>query len=573
MRESITTRPLERRKRPSLLPVFEPARADQSEVFDDLGDLEGVEPDASPAMGLGLAPTSTLTSLDGPHVGRQFGLATTCLVGRSPYNHVVLDDGRISRQHAKLSPEDGGFAVQDLESSNGTFVNDQKVERRTLCAGDVVRFGPFRFRFDAQASAAVDLARPSREVSRIAELSRLAQLEDAERKLRNLYTFVHAISATLHQTELLDLIVENLLEVFPCAELVAIYMLDPATTRMIPMRILARDRGDIPADFGKSMHLEDVAASSAGLAMHAPMLHGAGVLGVLQVRVREGAALSQGDLDLLNALAVHAALALTSSRMHQESLARERLAQDLVLAERIQRSFLPISLPAIEGVTFAADYEPAYSVGGDFYDVFAQGPGRVGIIVGDVSGKGVSAALLMARVSSDLRAAMMREPTDPATALDVVNKSICVRNQHDIFVTAICISIDVASRTATIASAGHLPPYVRRHRDGELVRVDDGASMPLGLFEDVQYHSTRLTLGPLDTLVLCTDGITEATSERSVQFGFDGMEQTLRMAGSSPSEICDRLLAAVRAHVGAAPQYDDLTLVVCGMDDTGAALA
>lgn len=554
-----------------------------------------------------------LVALDGGLSGRRFALDTTFLVGRGPYNHVVIDDVRISRQHAKISPEAGGVAVHDLNSANGTFVNDEQVQRRELYPGDVVRFGPFRFRFEGDPDTEISIARPTRRAPRVEELTRpgfeaptkivgavdasmvlkpgLVELEDADRKLRTLYTFVHAISATLDQTELLDLIVKNLLDVYPAAQLAAIYMLDRETKRMEPMRLLMRDRRDVPEALVQpmppelqfeivqkgratlsapmSLSFEEESPTAAGLLMHAPMLHGSGVLGVLNVRAREGSAFAQSDLDLFTALSVHAALALTSARMHQESLARERLAQDLMLAQQIQKSFLPIALPVLEGITFAADYEPAYTIGGDFYDVFWQAPGRIGVIVGDVSGKGVSAALLMARVSSDLRAAMLREHGDPATALDIVNKSICGRGQHDIFVTAICLSIDVASRVVSLASAGHLPPYVRRARERDVVRIEDGASMPLGLFEDVVYRVVTVQLSPADVLVLCTDGVIEATSERNVQFGFEGMEQCLRASSAKPSDVCDRMLAAIRAHVGAAPQYDDLTLVVCGMGDAG----
>jgi sigma-B regulation protein RsbU (phosphoserine phosphatase) len=397
-----------------------------------------------------------LIALDGGLTGRRFPLDTTFLVGRGPYNHVVIDDVRISRQHAKISPEAGGHVVHDLNSANGSFVNDEPIQKRELYPGDVVRFGPFRFRFEADPDTDISIARPMRRQHRAEELTRrgfevptkivgavdaatalkpgLVELEDADRKLTTLYAFVRAISATLDQTELLDLVVKSLLDVFPAAQIAAVYMLDRETKRMEPLRLLQRNGRPVPdvmvTALPYELHLEivqkgratlsapmsltfdDEAPASGGLMMHVPMLYGTSVLGVLNVRARPESAFSQSDLDLFTALAAHAALALTGARMHQESLARERLAQDLVLAQQIQKSFLPSVLPVVEGVAFVADYEPAYSIGGDFYDVFWITPERIGVIIGDVSGKGVSAALLMARVSSDLRAAMLRARPD-----------------------------------------------------------------------------------------------------------------------------------------------------------------
>jgi sigma-B regulation protein RsbU (phosphoserine phosphatase) len=253
--------------------------------------------------------------------------------------------------------------------------------------------------------------------------------------------------------------------------------------------------------------------------------------------------------------------------MHQRQLAQQRLEQDLRLAEQIQKSFLPAQLPEVPGLHFVAEYRPAYSVGGDFYDVFWIGPEKLGLIVGDVSGKGVSAALLMARVSSDLRAAVLGEP-GPAAAMTRVNKSVLDRGQHDIFVTAIAMTIDVSTRRMTLASAGHLPPYVAR-ADGSVVRVDGGASTPIGLFEAPAYEQIDLWLGRGDVIVLCTDGVSEATSPAGEQFGFDRFEASIRAASRDADRLAASLLGDVHAHVGTAPQYDDLTLLLCGFDAQG----
>lgn len=550
-----------------------------------------------------------LVGLDAGLQGRRFPLETTFLVGRGPYNHVVIDDPRISRQHAKVSPEDGEHIVQDLGSANGTFVNDEPVKRQKLIEGDLVRFGPFRFRFETKSTSDVDghSAPPPRRAEERTRVgfevptrilnavdaasmvspvmpSGLVQLEDADRKLRTLYAFLHAISTTLDHDELLTRVLRNLLDVFPTAGAIAAYVMEADGVRLAPAIVLQRDgrlgppgsplpeslqrevvqRGQALLSSPMSLSWDDEGPPSGGLVMHAPMMARGEVYGVLNVRGGSRSSFTQGELDLLTALAAHAALALQNARMHQQKLAQQRLEQDLRLAEQIQKSFLPPSLPEVHGVRFVAEYRPAYSVGGDFYDVFWVGPGKLGVIIGDVSGKGVSAALLMARVSSDLRAAVLGEP-DPAHAMARVNRSVLERGQHDIFVTAIAMTIDVAQRRITFASAGHVPPFIGR-ADRSVVRIDGAASTPIGLFDGAVYEQMDLWLAPEDVLVLCTDGVTEATALSGDQFGFDRIDATLRSGPRDAPRLAERLMADVAAHVGTAPQYDDLTLLLCGFE-------
>ena len=546
-------------------------------------------------------------ALDGGLAGRRFPLETTFLVGRGPFNHVVLDDVRISRQHAKISHEVEGLVVYDLGSSNGTYVNDTAVKRHILSGGDLVRFGPFSFRFEADPVAPA--AGLGRRVPKQEELTRvgfeaptkivgeadaqvpqtfvtsggLADLAEADRRLRTLFSFVHAIAVTLEPAALIDRIVDNLFESFPVAQLAAVYVADKETGTMEAKRVRARDGREVPhyplpaelyleiIQRGKALLStplsldwdEDRPSGGVALLMHAPMVYRGSVLGVLNVRCDPGSSFSQGDLDLLTALASHAALALKNTTLHQESLEQQRMQRDLTLAQQIQKSFLPLTLPEAPGVRFVAEYRPAYSVGGDFYDVFWQNPQRIGCVVGDVSGKGVAAALLMARVSSDLRTAMSTSP-GPAAALARVNREIVARAQHDIFVTALALSLHLPTRTVTLASAGHMPPYVRTS-SGELVRIEEGASSPLGLFEDMPYQETTVTLKPGDTIVLTTDGVHEATNPAGDQLGFEGVERALRVGSSDPAALGETLLAAVREHVAGAAQYDDLTLVLCGV--------
>jgi phosphoserine phosphatase RsbU/P len=562
-----------------------------------------------------------LVAKDGPLAGRRFPLDAPCLVGRGPYNHVVLDDTRISRQHGKISPESGGHVVYDLNSANGTFVNDLPVKRQKLAPGDDVRFGPFRFKFEStqieERTAPIQIGQkkfvevlttvgseaPSSIVNTLDAQAAtnpgvmfdgggLAELEDADRKLRTLYAFLQSVSSTLDVGELLERVMKNLLDVFVEADGVTIYLLSSESGLMEPRRSLRRHEGasgatTLPPQFYEEVVEKGRAVLSApvqpgrrtatakssskgdgGLAMHAPLIYDGVTQGVLLVRGADGAGhpFQQADLDLLTGLAAQAALALSNARMHQEQLKQERLRQDLLVAEQIQRSFLPRQLPQVDGLEFVTEYRPAFSVGGDFYDVFWLAYDRIGLFIGDVSGKGVSAALLMARISSDLRLAAMAEP-DPARVLAHVNRIVLERRQPDIFVTGVYATLDVATHRVTIANAGHLPPLVRRRAEGALERVEGGGT-GIGIFDDAEYEAVEVALAPGDVIVFCTDGVPEAVNLSGVQFGFERLEASVATGSPRAVEVAARLLDDLRAHVAEAPQSDDLTLLVCGVTDT-----
>ncbi len=555
-----------------------------------------------------------LVALDGELSGRRFPLDSPCLVGRGPYNHVVLDDTRISRQHAKISPESGGHVVYDLNSANGSYVNDVQVKRQKLAPNDLVRFGPFNFKFEhelestgphkAQERKFIEVltqvggAEPPAKILETLDASLttnpglipLNELEDADRKLRTLYAFMQAISATLDVSELLDRIVRNLLDIFGECDTVTVYLRDAATGGMEPRRVARHDAGPasastLPGQFHEEVVLRGRSVLSTthsglhkrrpvgGLSMHAPMIYHDQVNGVIPVRGPPAVVtpIKQRALDLRTGIAASAALVLQNARMHQESLKQQRLQQDLLLAEQIQKSFLPRTLPAVEGIEFQTEYKPAFSVGGDFYDVFWMSYDQLGVFVGDVSGKGVSAALLMARISSDLRLAAAAVP-DPAKALEHVNRIVLERKQHDIFITCVYLTLNTKSHVVTLANAGHLPPLIRRRAAGKgrplVERIDGGTGTAIGIFDDAQYEQVEFKLEVGDSLVLCTDGVLEAINLEGEQFGSDRLEACLAEGSSRALDVNQRIQTVLRAHVGEAPQYDDLTLIVTGITET-----
>ena len=192
-------------------------------------------------------------------------------------------------------------------------------------------------------------------------------------------------------------------------------------------------------------------------------------------------------------------------------LARERLKLDLELAREVQRGFLPLRLPEVPGYEFFAHYESAYEVGGDYYDFIPLPRQRVAVLLGDVAGKGVVAALLMAKLSADARFCMLTEP-DPATAVTKLNSLMIQSGIADRFVTLVAAVLDPASHTVTLVNAGHPSPliYHRATRTvGEAIS-NEVAGLPLGVLDGFEYASCQVALEPGDSILAFTDGVTEA---------------------------------------------------------------
>lgn len=554
-----------------------------------------------------------LIPIEAPVQAKRYLLAGPCLIGRGHLNHIVLDDARISRQHAKISPEDGGYVLYDLNSANGTFVNNEPVKRRKLAPNDIVRFGPFRFFFAITDGAGASPEEPQfgrrMEVRTITEmlvterilttldavqaaepqalggLAGLAELEDADRKLRTLYAFMQSISSTLDVNELIERIVFDLLDVFPRAEWVALYQREPAGDMALRFSRRRDQTALEKAQLSVQVTSEVVRKGKAilssprttlhgkpptqdHLTMHAPLVYRGATLGVLEVFGvgATGSPFSQRDLDLLAGLAAQAGLALQNSRMHLEILQQHRLQQDLAFAREVQKSFLPRQLPVVDGLELVTEYQPAYSVGGDFYDIFWLSEGRLGMFIGDVAGKGVSAALLMARISSDLRVAALAEK-EPARVLSRINRAVLERGQHDIFVTGVYVSLDTRTGDVTLANAGHLFPLVRRARRNMVETIDTGGGTAIGIFEEEIFPEASFRMEPGDVFLLCTDGVMEATNAEGEPFGFDRIRSCLWRTAGPARDIAARMLLELNAHVGDAPQYDDITLLLCGTQD------
>jgi serine phosphatase RsbU (regulator of sigma subunit) len=290
--------------------------------------------------------------------------------------------------------------------------------------------------------------------------------------------------------------------------------------------------------------------------------------GVIQLDTQDRSKkFTQEDLKLLWGVANQAAVALENARLHEETVSRERVKRDLELAHQVQLSFLPQRLPVVAGYEFWGHYEPAQEVGGDYYGFIPLPGGRLAIALGDVAGKGIPAALLMAKLSSDTRFSLLTEPT-PALSIRELNDLLCeFAVQADRFVTLALAVLDPSTHTVTLVNAGHPSPLLCRHNPFGLHDAVPAktAGMPLGILEGVDYDSCEVTLGPGDSLLLYSDGVSEAPDAKSVAFGIKGIHDTLQQAAPcSPRSLVERLALAVESHAAGRDQHDDITLVCLG---------
>lgn len=265
-------------------------------------------------------------------------------------------------------------------------------------------------------------------------------------------------------------------------------------------------------------------------------------IGLVAVSAEHGAReFTHRDLSVLEGIAALLSLALQRLRGEQRRTPRARSELDREAACRVQRSLLGGRLPPSSGLTAHAEYLPAFDVGGDFYTLKHLGDRKVGVSIGDVSGNGVSAALLMSRVASDIERALVAGKS-PAALLGEVNAGLTGR-ETEMYVTASCILIDVAARTLTVSNAGHLPMIVRR-AGGEVFTCGAATGTPLGVLP-CDYEEEVLRLEPKDLVLLMTDGLLEALDHPSGHMGMKVLMKLVHEAPHDPGLVHERIRVAV----------------------------
>src|SRR3954452_14524185 len=301
---------------------------------------------------------------------------------------------------------------------------------------------------------------------------------------------------------------------------------------------------------------------AAGVKLAVPLVSQGELIGVLNLGPRlSEQEYSSDDRKLLDNLAAQAAPALRVGQLvrqqQAEAATRQRFEQELEVARLIQQNFLPKQLPELSGWQVAACYQPAREVGGDFYDVIPLADGQVGFVIGDVTDKGVPAALVMAATRSVLRASAQRL-IDPGVVLERVNEHLCPDMPAKMFVTCLYGVLEPASGRLRFANAGHDLPYVKTATGVVELRA---RGMPLGLMSGMVYEEKETVLEPGDSVLLHSDGIVEAHAPDRDMFGFPRLKEAV---GRHPGggELIDRVLEELARFTGAgAEQEDDITMV------------
>src|SRR5579884_1423265 len=303
---------------------------------------------------------------------------------------------------------------------------------------------------------------------------------------------------------------------------------------------------------------------AAGIKLAVPLVSQGELIGMLNLGQRMSEQeYSSDDRALLNNLAAQATPALRVAQLVRQQQAeakeRQRIEQELQVARLIQHTLLPKNLPQVEGWHVAAHYQPARAVGGDFYDFIEMEDGRLGLVVGDVTDKGVPAALVMATTRSVLRAAAA-SLVEPGAVLRQATNKLCPDIPANMFVTCLFAILDPVEGRVVYANAGHDAPY---QRSEEGVVELSARGMPLGLMPDMEYEELETRLAPGDAILFYSDGLVEAHNPDRQMFSFPRLHDLMaEHTVSTPDELVDFLLDSLAGFTGPEwEQEDDITLV------------
>ena len=518
------------------------------------------------------------------------------LIGRGTEtgNHVQLSDRRISRQCAAIVYEGGHFYLEDRGQRRGVFVNGEKIESRQLQAGDMITFG--------LEDSYEMVFRTSRDESIPDLLSRIENITTSDATgggLRKLNLLLEA-TTLLHSQLPLDSVLGTMLD-----HAVAItdadrgLLLEPGAAGALQVRLARRSGGlRLPPESLTPSHTavqraleqraaiitEDLAqadmdlkeaqsivaqrlrsivviplyaASRANPAAPAAVQARGTFLGVLYLDSRRPAAFSRLDRQILDALAVEAASILDNARLLERERERQRLEQEFSIAREIQQGLLPHNLGDFPHVHAAGCNFPCHTVGGDYFDVFPLSEERTAFLIADVSGKGVGAAMLATMLQGALSG--MTLGADPAQVFEHINCFLCEHAEVGRYATMFFGILDREGHLDFI-NAGHPSPILLRA--GEALTPFTEGSFPVGLVPGAGYASVCMKLEPGDTLVLFSDGVTEAMDPSQQMYGIPRLVECIAGKTGEPLEKIQKcILESVETFTRGAPQADDLTML------------
>jgi phosphoserine phosphatase RsbU/P len=544
--------------------------------------------------------------IKGNNEGALFELSNErSVLGRNADCQVVLNVPAVSREHAIIRRLQGKFYIEDNKSRNGTFLNGKEVTTRTqlkdndrikIC-DNVLAFHegapkaplPEDYKKDGVEPVEEEKEDSSTVQATINQTSKQILQDQPAQRLAMLLDMGAELAQTFDMGQLLPKIVDRLFAVFHQADRGFVILSEegklipkvtktrrnddegPRYSRSIVNRVIEKGESILSEDAsaGKGVDLsQSIADCKIRSMMCAPLIGRITPkpFGVIQLDTQDRfKQFTKEDLKLLLAVAGQAAVALENATLHSTIVQRAGLERDLQLARKVQESFLPLKMPQVQGYEFAAKYESAQEVGGDYYDFVPLPNSRIGVMVGDVAGKGIPAALLMAKVSAEARFCALTE-TDLSAMVGKLNEHLQEAGRLDRFVTFAAGLLDPARHEVTFANAGHVPPLIFRKATGAFEEgiTTDQSGLPLGIVEGMPYDATTVTLGAGDCVLLITDGVTESQDRDGKEFHMNGVIAALRQGTINPKIMVDRLVDAVHKHATGRKPHDDLTVVAFG---------
>lgn len=565
-----------------------------------------------------LLPIAIMPYLDavtGPAMGRRYPLENSQYVmGRHPDCDIVLESGSVSRQHARISKSGESFLLEDMKSRNGSFVNGRLINEPTkLVEGDTIRICDIELNFheDGQLSGLSasnasegsglgimiveddDDAAESRSVTAKIDV-RSSQYgtqvsASPEAKLFAILEIMKSLGKAVALDEVLPKVLDTLFTLFIQADRGFIVLNDAQgqlkpkwvktrrpdqeemvrVSRTVLREVMQTKEAIISLDAGSDLRFElsqSVADFRIRSMIVAPLLNSEGEpIGAIQIdTIQQKGGFESKDLEILVGVANQAGIAIENAQLHEQMIEQRLVKQDLELASQVQMAFLPKAAPKIPGYCFFQYYNPAQQIGGDYFDYIELGNHRLAIVIADVVGHGVAAAMFMAKLSAEARFAFV-SIEDPRIALATLNDRITALGVEK-FITMSVIILDYIAHKATIVIAGHMPPIMLNASKEITEPGSDVGGPPLGIMADIAFDMLELDMKPGESMTMYTDGIFEAPNAEGVQFSIERVRQLVAASAGDIQKAGQEIVEKVTKHIVGCDQEDDMCLVIVGRE-------
>lgn len=521
----------------------------------------------------------------------------TLTIGRDPANDLVLEDSSLSRNHARITFQDGKAVLEDLGSRNGTMLNgDRLQEPRQVSAGDEIIFGRLSIRLERSPGAP---APPGLDpnVSFLMDVERLrsssagtassSQGYGTAKQWKDALDIVYALSLDMLGETTTEMMLRDLLErlyAYLKPGRGAVLLRDDSG-EMTQVATRSRSHGhDFQVQLSRTMleaaverkeallinnplldsrlaQAQSLMASGVTSIMTVPLEHGGEVVGIIYFDAGPTrGAFTEEDLRLVAVVGHMAAAKIRTTRLLEEVVVKQTLEKEMTIARRIQERLLPDKCPVLEDFELFGINVACWNVSGDLYGFWPGPDGRTWLAIADVSGKGIGPGLLMATFQA-LMQAWAEGAEEPAVLAKKISLALSKRTTTNRFITAFLALLDPVARTLTYTNAGHNPIPVLRA--GGTVDQLESQGFPLAMFPGTDYGQGSVALEPGDLLFLYTDGITEAVDPEGREFDLPLVCSTLQAMGRLPlPELNQGLNAALNAFTHGAPSTDDRTIVM-----------